>query len=77
MLTEGTVKAEILKLCREELGRDITDLKVEERDYLFWVKMGDHYARIERRHITDYMHGDRNGTGKAGILMALLNSRRK
>ena len=77
MLTEGKVKAEILKLCREELGRDITDLKVEERDYLFWVKIGDHYARIERRHITEYMRGDRNGTGKVGILMALINSRRK
>jgi hypothetical protein len=77
MLTEGKVEAEILKLCREELGRDIPDLKVEERDYLFWVQMGDHHARIERRHIADYMRGDRNGTGKAGILMALLNSRRK
>jgi hypothetical protein len=32
---------------------------------------------VERRHMDDYVHGDRNRTGKAGLLRALLNSRRK
>jgi hypothetical protein len=77
MLNEEMVKAEIVKFCQKELGKDLKDIEVEERGNLFWVRMGDSYARIERRHLDDYMHGDRDGSGKAGLLMALINARRK
>ncbi len=66
-----------MRFCRKELGMDLKHMQVEERDYFFWVKAGDCYARIERRFLDDYFHGDRNGIGRAGLLGALLNSRKK
>ena len=77
MLNEERVKEEIIKFCREELGRKLTDMEVEERNHIFWVKMGEYYTRIDGRHIYDYMHGDRNGIGRKGMLSALLNAKRK
>ena len=77
MLDEERAKAEIMKFCREEFGMSFDDMEVEERNRIFWVKIGDYYTRVDRRHVYDYMHGDRNGTGKVGMLTALLNSRRK
>ena len=44
-----------MKFCRKELGKDLKDVEVEERGYLLYVRMEDSHARIERRHLDDYM----------------------
>ena len=77
MLDEERAKEEIMKFCREELGRQLNDMEVEERDRIFRVKIGNYYTRVDRRHVYDYMHGDRNDTGRKGMLSALLNAKRK
>ena len=77
MWNEEKVKAVIQQLCREELGRDVIDLYVEERDYLFWVYMGDYHTRVERRHLDDYMRGCKTGAGKTRIIESILNCKRK
>jgi hypothetical protein len=75
MWNEETVKAVIQQVCREELGREVLDLNVEERDYLFWVKIGGYHTRVERLHLDDYLHD--NEEGKAKIVESLLNCKRK
>ena len=77
MWNEEKVKAVIQQLCRDELGRDVIDLQVEERNYLFWVYMGDYYTKVESRHLDDYIRGNKRGAGKARILESLFNCERK
>jgi hypothetical protein len=48
---------------------------LEERDYLFWVQIGDYHTRIERHHLDDYLRDKKEG--KAKIVESLLNCKRK